>query len=289
MKLHVLVVCALSLLAPLVCLFPRCSLPWRRCLRVLFPGSRLTILLKDARYFWRDPQFKVRYVRAFLTIFILIAYVFFDVSNDSFFGHWRLLYLPFAISFSLAGLTQNIFGYERQSVTALFIFPADSRTIFWGKNLLVVLLGLLEICIATVAMVFFSHDWHIILPTFIACLASFGVILGFGNISSVLFPTPTVATSRDVQRNTKLNLANEQGCLYGLKAGLTLLIELVVLVPILAALFLPMFFNLQWLWSFALLFAAAYGAGVYIVLTHLSAVYLAKHFPEILERVSLFE
>ncbi len=62
-----------------------------------------------------------------------------------------------------------------------------------------------------------------------------------------------------------------------------LLVEFVVLLPVAAALILPVFFQAQWIWALSIPASLIYGAVLYYVVTAQMAVRMLKRIPEILE------
>ncbi len=254
----------------------------------LLPQQSLAILLKDIRYYWREPQIKVRLVRSFISIFFLAFFVT-GFSNNGWLAQWRMLYLPFLVFFSLTGFSHNSFGYERQNVATLFLFPVDPKRLLWGKNILFFLLGVLELLLAVPIMAVVTQSWEFALPAFLAGLIGFGVVLGFGNLAAVFFPSPVLFSSRNIRRNPNVNMSAGDGCLFALKNLGLMLIELVVLVPVLAGLMLPVLFHMQWLWIVTIPASFLYSSTLYIVLTQRAASSLLQRTPEILERVTLYE
>jgi MFS family permease len=173
---------------------------------------------------------------------------------------------------------------ERQSLTTLFLFPVEPKQILWGKNLVVFLLGLVEISLLVLLAAFVSHAWNLVLPAFAIGIAGIGVVLGCGNYSSIFFPQ----RMRQIRRgfSTTSNISSESGCLRAVMSMIMLLVTLVVLIPVAVAVVVPIFFSMQWIWSFSIPASVLYGAVFYYVVTALVAPRMLERTPEILEVVA---
>src|SRR5260370_24206375 len=68
-------------------------------------------------------------------------------SNSSLFGGsaYVLLITPLIVLLFMLTLSLNTLGWERQSLTTLFLFPVTPKRILWGKNLAVLTLGMAEL------------------------------------------------------------------------------------------------------------------------------------------------
>jgi hypothetical protein len=239
--------------------------------------------VKDIKYLRRDPQLQASFVSSIMSILILLVITFVNPSAEmrSTFGSWTVLAAPAFVFFSLLVFSSNVLGMERQSLTELFLFPVEPRQILWGKNLVVFLLGLLEISVLVLLAAFVSHAWNLVLPAFVVGIAGIGIILGCGNFTSIFFPQ----RMRQIRRgfSTTSNMSSESGCLRAVMSMVMLLVTLVVLIPVALAVVVPLFFSMQWIWSFSIPASLLYGAVFYYVVTALVAPRMLERTPEILE------
>jgi hypothetical protein len=188
---------------------------------------------------------------------------------------------PLAVFFSVFSLSYNSLGLERQGLTTLFLFPIDPRRILLGKNLAVAVIGVVELVVLVLASAALSHNWNLVLPILTVGLAGIAVVIGCGNISSVFLPQRVRQMQRGAQATG--SLSGTAGCLRGLMSLLVMVASLVILAPVLVALFLPLFFNIQWVWVFTIPAALLYGLAFHQLVTWLVAPYMLARMPEILE------
>jgi ABC-2 type transport system permease protein len=252
----------------------------------ILSSQAIAIAVKDIKYFRRDPQLQASFVSSIMSILILIVITFVNPSAEmrSTFGSWTVLAAPAFMFFSLLVFSSNVLGMERQSLTELFLFPVEPRHILWGKNGVVFLLGLVEMSLLVLLAAFVSRAWNLVLPAFVVGIAGIGVILGCGNFTSIFFPQ----RMRQIRRgfSTTSNLSSESGCLRAVMSMVMLLVTLVVLSPVVLAVVVPLFFNVEWIWAFSIPASLLYGTVFYYVVTALVAPRMLERIPEILEVVA---
>jgi hypothetical protein len=246
-------------------------------------GSTQTfaITVKELKYFWRDPQLKALLLSS---LYIIIVFLIGPILNpNASIGSVGSLTLiaPLAVFFSMFTLSYNTLGLERQSLTTLFLFPVEPRRILLGKNLAVALMGTMELTVLVLASAFLSHAWNTVLPVLAIGLAGIAVVLGCGNVTSVFLPQRMRQMQRGFQA-TGSSIGNA-GCVRTLLSMLMLLVTAVLLVPVALALFLPLFFQIQWVWVFAIPGALLYAIAFHQVVTRLVAPRMLARIPEILE------
>lgn len=261
------------------------SLNW---LARVLPGPVLAIMLKDFKYFRRDPQLQAMLVQSVVTIVLAGGYVAFSgvqsgKNAGSFFhvvGPWAMMVAPLFMVFSLFALTYNTLGSERQSLTTLFLFPVEPKYILWGKNLTVFIVGMVEMTLLVLAAAFLSRAWELVLPALVVGLAAIGVLLGCGNFTSVFFPQRMKAAFRGFQASA--NLSAEGGCLRGLMSMAAFYGMIIILAPVEAALILPVIFHAQWWWIISIPLSLVYAGAIYYSVTMLVAPRILTKAPEIL-------
>ena len=252
----------------------------------ILSAQAIAIAVKDIKYFRRDPQLQASFVSSIMSIFVLIVVTFVNSSGDMRYiaGGWTVLAAPAFVFFSLLVFSSNVLGMERQSLTTLFLLPARPMQILLGKNLVVFLLGLVEISLLVLLAAFVSHAWNFVLPALAIGIAGIGAVLGCGNFSSIFFPQRMRQARRGF--STTSNMSTESGCLRAVMSMVMLLVTLVVLSPVALAVVLPLFFHMQWIWSISIPASLLYGAVFYYVVTALVAPRMLERIPEILEIVA---
>jgi len=188
---------------------------------------------------------------------------------------------PLAVFFSVFTLSYNTLGMERQSLTTLFLFPVKPRRILLGKNLAVAVIGIIELLILALASAALSHGWPLVLPVLAMGLAGIGVVIGCGNVSSVFLPQRMRQMQRGFQATG--SSSGNAGCIRGLMSFLMLGVSLVVLSPVIVALFFPLYFHIRWVWVFSIPAALLYGIVFHQLVTWLVAPRMLARAPEILE------
>jgi len=255
---------------------------WER----FIPPQVLAITGKELKYFWRDPQLKVLLFQPLIYIGVFIIAPQLNSSTSVGFGRseWTLLFSPYIVFLSMITLAFNSLGIERQGLTMLFLFPVEPRRILWGKNLAVFAIGLGELALVVLLSAFLAHAWSLLLPTLAMGLAGIAVTLGCSNFTSVFFPQ----RMRQMQRGFRATGAatSQNGCLRALLSVAMLLATAIVLLPVIAALVLPLYFHLDWILVASIPLAIAYGGFFLWLVTRLVAPRMLARAPEIIEVVT---
>lgn len=243
------------------------------------------IAIKDLKYFRRDPQLQATLFQSIISVVVLIVITFFNIGGNasgrfSFAGSWAVMVAPAFALFSLYSLSYNVLGFERQSLTTLFLFPVDPKRILLGKNLVICLVGIVEMVLLVLLAAFVSQGWNLLLPALVIGMAGIGVLLGCGNFTSVLLPQRMRQMRRGFQ--SSLNMSAEGGCLRAVMSLVALVVTAIVLLPVAAGLALPVIFQVQWIWFFSIPASLVYGVAFYYVVTALVAPRMLDRAPEIL-------
>jgi hypothetical protein len=254
-----------------------------------FSGPALAIADKDRRYFWRDPQIKASLVSSiFLLVFVMLPSIFGDrrvelTGPDGGFGlpiaPWQVFLAPLPALFITLNLAQNAFGLEREGLQTLFLFPVRPLDILRGKNLAVgVVAGSLAV-LMTLLVAALGGAWSNVPIALGYGIAAILVVMGCGNLISVFVPM-RVRRMRMGQGNFA---ASGNGCLRTLLMGFASMATYVLLVPVAAALLLPLFLSHpEWL-VVTLPASLLYAIVFYEVVTRIAASQLLKHAPDILK------
>lgn len=255
--------------------------------RVL-PKPVVALLIKDLKYYRRDPQLQGTLVQSVVTIVLTGGYIAFTSIQSggdarSFLhtaGPWAVMIAPLLMAISLFSLSYNVLGLERQSLTTLFLFPIDPRYILWSKNLTVFLVGIIEMTLLVLVAAFLSQAWQFVLPALVVGLSAIAVIQGCGNFTSVFFPQRMRVAFRGFQSSA--NLSAEGGCLRALMSMFAFYAMVIILAPVEAALILPVIFHAQWWWIISIPLSLFYAGAIYYGLTTLVAPRILDKTPEIL-------
>lgn len=251
------------------------------------PAQVTDITIKDLKYYWRDPQMKVLFIRSlFSAVAVTIAFIFPRLSSSQttihqLGGHWAELAIPNFALFSLFILSYNALGCERQSLATLFLFPIPPKYILWGKNLVVFLVGTVEILVLTLLVAAFSGAWELIIPSLAIGIAGMGIITAIANFTSVFFPQRMRMATRGF-RASGSGMSTEEGCLQSITSLAALLVTALVLLPAIASIVLPYISGAYGVWFISVPGTILYGVIIYVTVTTLVAPRMVGRTPEIL-------
>lgn len=244
------------------------------------------LIKKELICFWRDPLLKIRIFQSLFYVIIFVVFPSFAGSGaDGSRGGFYVRYAPFVsaavVFLFMLTLSLNTLGIERQSLTALFLFPVDRRRLLWGKNLAVFLLGFVELVALMLVCILLARSPEMILPAVVIGLAGMGVALGCGNMASVFFPRYQPAVGRRGFAGTG-NQAQSGGCLNNLMSLVALVATVLLLAPVALGIGIPFFMNAQWVWLVSIPLSIVYGLVLYVLFTNIAARRLLATEPEIL-------
>jgi ABC-2 type transport system permease protein len=258
----------------------------------LFPPQVQALVGKDLKYFWRDPDIKAVILQSLLSMAFLIVYLgfsFFSNTGNSGRGLFTLiggdivLAAPLLALFSLYSLTYNTLGFERQAITTLLLFPIKPRTILWSKNVATFAIGLSACTLLVLVAAAFTHGWLYVIPALVVSIAGVCINIGLGNFTSTFFPQKMRMARRGFQSRTNMNA--QGGCLRAFVSGICFYVMLVLLLPVAAAVLVPLFLHQQWLWSISLPLSLVYGVAFYLIVTMLVAPRIQTKAPEFAEAI----
>ncbi|GHO59318.1 hypothetical protein [Ktedonobacter robiniae] len=247
------------------------------------PEQTRAIALKDLKYYRRDPMLLRLIIQSLISMVVLIVITLFSPTRfgDGLQSSWTVLAVPFYALFFVTSFSHNVLGLERQSLALLFIFPIKPQHLLLGKNLIAFVLGTLNLLIVILLGAYVAHSWEYVLPALTIGLAGLGIVLGCGNLSSVYFPSRMPQEQRGYQASA-ITTSQENGCLRLIQTSALFLLMLVLLTPVAAALLLPVFFHVLWLWSLSIPASLVYSWLLYFITTHLAAQRMLQKAPEIL-------
>ncbi len=248
------------------------------------PISRpaLAITTKDLRYFWRDPQIKASLLSSLVLMALVLVSNFAQHNNGNpatgqVFNLPGVLLAPLPSLVIVLSLAINAFGLERQGLQTLFLFPIRPLDVFWGKNLAVGGVAFIAQVVLTLVVAGFSGEWLYAPVALVAGLSAILVMLGCGNVSSIIAPFRVRQ-----MRMGENNLSSENGCLRSIISMVVLFSTVLLLIPVALAVIIPLALS-QPLWlTFTLPLTLVYGITIHQLATRLIAPRLLSHAPELL-------
>jgi ABC-2 type transport system permease protein len=153
------------------------------------------ILIKDLRYFWRDPQFKRIMITTLYWVGLIIVFSLQENNNRTptqIGGYF--IYL--AVLFTVLSLSMNMFGYEGAAITTLGLFPVRPSHLFIGKNIAVFVFSSIQSAIILVVITAFHGSWSSLPISELAVLEMLIIGMGLGNIFAIFFPVRVVRAAR---------------------------------------------------------------------------------------------
>jgi ABC-2 type transport system permease protein len=249
-------------------------------------GSTQTfaITFKEWRYFWRDPQMKALLFQSIIyVVIVIIAPILGAGRAGGGSGTVASLVAPLIVFLSVFLLSFNTLGMERQSLTTLFLFPIDGKRILLGKNASVAPVGVAELVLLIVITSYIAHNWSYALPMLVVGLAGIAVVLGCGNLTSVLFPMRMRTFQRGIQAIG--SSSNNTGCVRSVMTFAMMIVTAIVLIPVAASAYLPLIFHMQWVWVFSIPVALLYAIAFYWIVLWLISPRMEARIPEILAQV----
>jgi hypothetical protein len=250
------------------------------------PGPVAAIAGKDLRYFWRDPQMKASMLSSLLVLVFIFLPYFTGRSGRSDtaispFQPEQVFFAPLPALLIALNFSINAFGYERAGAQTLFLLPVRPLSIFWGKNLAVGTIAGSVAVAATLGVAALTGGWGYVPIALALALAAILVVMGCGNVTSVLLPFRV----REM-RMGQARFASENGCLRSILSMGVLLLMLVLLSPLGLATAVPLLLgHPEWL-ALALPAGILYGLLLYQLATRLIAPQVHRRAPDVLAVVA---
>ncbi len=254
------------------------------------PPQVSALTIKDLKYIRRDPQIQAIFIQSLLSSLFIILYFgvsfFNNTGSTSTFlsGPWLIFIAPLWLQLSLFTFSYNTLGLERQGLTTLFLFPVEPRYILWSKNIVVFIIGLVEITVFVTLIAFLTHGWPSLLPAIVIGICGVLTTTGIGNITSVFLPQKVRLARRGFQ--TQANSSANAGCLRTLMSLAAMAAMFILLIPVAAAVVVPLLLHLEWLWSITLILSIAYAFIIYLVTLFIAAPRMLAREPEIIAVVT---
>jgi ABC-2 type transport system permease protein len=240
------------------------------------------MLIKDLRYFWRDPQMKASMLSSFFILIVIFIGPAFGSRSAPATRPWTVLLSCLAPLFLAMNFSLNTFGLERQALSTLFLFPARPQHILWGKNLALAALAFGEQILTATAFAFITNGWAYYIPAIVVGIAAIAVMLGCGNILSILLPF----RAPQFRTGSSAGGSPESGCLRSLMGMFSLGVTLVILSPVIAGVVVPLALRTPLILAVTLPLTLLYGLAIHQGASRFIAPRLVQRMPEILAQTT---
>ena len=242
-------------------------------------GVVATLARKEFRFYVRDPRQRLVWTGTVIFVGLAIGGVvmnatgFFDFQDRE----WAPIVAPVLVLFVGLPIALNLFGWERNAASYLFVLPAKPRQLLLGKNLAVASGLAVETAVLTIGLGLFSGNWRWIWLTAPLSVAAIGCQLAVGNMVSVLAPLRLPREGTDVFAQS-----TEQGCLAIVSQTVSFFAIGILLVPPASVTVLTVDFGHvinPWLTG---ALAVVWGLSFYLLSLLIAGRLLKRRMPEVL-------
>ncbi len=247
-------------------------------------GVTPTLARKELRFYVRDPRQRLVWTGTVIFVGLAVAGTimgttgFFDIRDND----WAPLMAPVLVLFVGLPIALNLFGWERNAASYLFVLPATPRQLLIGKNMAVATGLLLETALLAVLLSWFTGFWQWTWLAFPLTVSAIGCQLAVGNFVSVLTPLRLPREGTDVFAQS-----TEQGCLAIVSQTISFFsIGLLLVVPASVVALTVSFGRAIPPWIAAGV-AILWGVGLYSLSLWLSAKLLKRRLPEVMAWVQV--
>lgn len=243
-----------------------------------------TLARKELRFYVRDPRQRLVWTGTVIFVGLAIggtimgASGFFDIRDND----WAPLAAPILVLFVGLPIALNLFGWERNAASYLFVLPAKTHDLLLGKNAAVAIALTIETIILAIGLSWFTGHWNwtwMVLPLMVAAI---GCQLAVGNMVSVLTPLRLPREGTDVFAQS-----TEQGCLAIVSQTISFFTIGVLLVPPASATALTVSFGQAVSPAFTAVATVLWGVVIYLVSLAISARLLRRRLPEVMAWVQI--
>jgi ABC-2 type transport system permease protein len=241
------------------------------------------VIDKEIKYLRRDPYFKIVLMNLVYMLFVAV-FALLNLKHDPHFerigpaGAWGFTAMVLLAEMQLVC---NIFGTEGSAATQLFLFPCPRRQIILGKNLAMftVLSVINLVYVAILAGLAQALAWFGLLYFWMELAVL--VCIALGNVASIYFPYRMVMRGWRIRQQSA-----SRGCGYTLIYLLVMALAFVLLLPVTAALAIPIFWTgMSWL-LLTLPLALLYAGGLYWISLVQAVPLLRQRELDIIAKVS---
>ncbi len=243
-----------------------------------------TMARKELRFYIRDPRQRLVWTGTVIFVGLAIGGVvmnatgFFDLRGQE----WAPLAAPVLVLFVGLPIALNLFGWERNAASYLFVLPAKPHQILMGKNLAVATALMAETAILTVGLAIFTGHWTWVWLAFPLTIAAIGSQMAVGNVVSVLTPLRLPREGTDVFAQS-----TEQGCLAIVSQTVSFFAIGLLLVPPTSVVVLTVAFGQVISPLVTAVVATLWGLAAYGLSLLISSRLLRRRMPEVLAWVQV--
>lgn len=243
-----------------------------------------TMARKEWRFYVRDPRQRLVWTGTVIFVGLAVggaamnATGFFDLSRRP----WAPLVAPVLVLFVGLPIALNLFGWERNAASYLFVLPPKAHQILLGKNLAVAAALIVETTLLTLGLALFTGQWTWTWLVAPLTLAAVGCQLAVGNLVSVLTPLRLPREGTDVFAQS-----TEQGCLAIVSQTVSFFAIGVLLVPPASVVVLTVDFGSVLPPWIAAAVSVGWGLTFYSLSLLVSSRLLRRRMPEVLAWVQV--
>jgi hypothetical protein len=202
----------------------------------------------------------------------------FDIRDND----WAPLAAPVLVLFVGLPIALNLFGWERNAASYLFVLPPKPSQLLLGKNVAVALALAVETGLLAILLSLFTGFWEWTWLVAPLAVSAIGCQLAVGNIVSVLTPLRLPREGTDIFAQS-----TEQGCLAIVSQVVSFFsIGLLLVIPASVVALTVAFGQVVPPW-FTALATTLWGVVVYLVSLWISSHLLRRRLPEVMAWVQI--
>jgi len=247
-------------------------------------NARAVIARKELRFYVRDPRQRLVWTGAVIFLGLAAASVMFGTEGLGAFRtrSWIPLLAPALVLFIGLPIALNLFGWERNAASFLFVLPVRPRQLIMGKNLAAVTALVIETAALTALLAWLSDSWEAAQYVPALTVAAIGCQLAVGNLVSVVTPLRLPREGTDIFAQS-----TEQGCLaIGAQLVSFVVIGALLVLPASVIVLTIDFGRAVPAW-FANAFSVAWGISFYLLSLWIAGSILKRRAPEVVEWVQV--
>lgn len=247
-------------------------------------GVVATLARKELRFYIRDPRQRLVWTGTVIFVGLAVAGTvmgatgIFDLRDTD----WAPLAGPILVLFVGLPIALNLFGWERNAASYLFVLPVKPRQLLMGKNAAVAVALLIETMILVLGLSVFTGQWRWTWLAIPLMVSAVGSQLAVGNMVSVLTPLRLPREGTDVFAQS-----TEQGCLAIVAQTVSFFaIGLLLTVPASVVVLTVAFGQAIPPWVTTLV-TVGWGVVVYLISLAISSRLLRRRLPEVMAWVQI--
>jgi hypothetical protein len=247
-------------------------------------GSIPTLARKELRFYVRDPRQRLVWTGTVIFVGLAVAGTvmgttgMFDLRDND----WAPLMAPILVLFVGLPIALNLFGWERNAASYLFVLPMRAHSMLLGKNIAVAIGLTIETVFLALGISVFTGQWQwtwLVLPLMMSAI---GCQLAVGNLVSVLTPLRLPREGTDVFAQS-----SEQGCLAIISQTVGFFAIGLLLVPPASVAVLTVAFGSVVPSWFTTVSAVGWGLLVYGISLFFASRLLRRRLPEVMAWVQV--